>query len=160
MKKSARWFLMTCLFLLTTLEVSACCSYFYRRAKLENRIEGLVERYENNEVQLIELSSINDVTWDEVYFFGGYSFCDDIAKAVDVPSYEILCALTGIQHSEHSTLFVFKHRGWIAGDAIYYGRTYRHKCDPNIYLPHSRETANLVFDKNGSFVCATEITSP
>ena len=160
MKKSTRWFLITCLLLLTGLEISACCSYFYRRARLENRIDSLVERYENNEVQMIKLSSINDVRWDEVYLVGGHSSCDDVAKAVDVPSYKILCVLTGIQHREYSTLFVFKQRGWIAGDAIYYGRTYHHKCDPNTYLPYSRKTANLVFDKNGSFVCATENLDP
>ena len=142
--------------ILCILSVLICYTYVRRSAMLEDQINEMVKDYKEGRAQDIDLSSINYFAWDEVYLVGGYSSCDDVANAVKVPTYKFLCSLTGIQYDEDATLFVFKYKNRVVRDVKYFGRSYRHKCDPNTYLPYSPKDAKFVFDKNGDFICVAK----
>ena len=144
------------LFVPVFLCVRMVFSYAYSRIILDSRIDTLLAEYKSGRVQYVDVASINGIKWDRVYLFGGYSYCDNVASVVNVPSYKTRCDLTPIAHSEDATLFVFKYKNRVVRDVKYFGRSYRHKCDPNTYLPYSPKDAKFVFDKNGDFICVAK----
>ena len=123
---------------------AACLLPVYRKEKLTSNIEYLVTSYKAGKAPYIAIASIQYISWDKVYLFGGYSSCDDIAAVIGIPDSWFGCEYSGIESTEGATLFVFIKNGSIVTEAFYYG------TDP-IYNPegYSHEQAYFILDEKG-----------
>lgn len=123
-----------------------------QKADLGKKIDLAIAEYQRGNSPHIDLRTIDNFRWDQVYAFGPYSRCTDIVNVLVTPFFMFACKFSGIEESDGYTLFVFKNRRSITRYVMYFGPS----ISSNSKKGHSFNDAQLVVDKKGRLIWLKE----
>lgn len=116
---SMRYILVSlcCLISLCALFISAFVTTQRRGEIYEELLIQQIELYKNGQRESIDLSEVNDVPWDKVYFFAPYTPVSEVNSVV--AGVWVGAWLTDIQYSDRGTLFVFLKNGVVVQHLLF-----------------------------------------